>query len=275
MKTILIPTDFSDNAWKAAGYAANLHRNIPCCFVIVHAYYVPGVVLEIDVSAYIASRTKEINDKMIQIQQEFEEFDHHPDTTVEIVARYGIASQIIEDQAKNYFADMVVMGTKGISNVPNVLMGSTSVEVVNTVKCPIICIPERAEIAPPMHIMLATDYNNTANLDKLLVVKELAETNNSRIDVVNVKAGLKTQVQDNEKMENLVLDNFFGDIEQEFFDLEEDDVELAILNFAHQKGVDLIVLINRSRSFWENLFHKSVTHKLEFLSDIPLLILKD
>lgn len=38
MKKILLPTDFSDNAWNAIVYALNFFRNESCTFFILHTY---------------------------------------------------------------------------------------------------------------------------------------------------------------------------------------------------------------------------------------------
>lgn len=275
MKTVLLPTDFSDNAWKAASYAANLYRGIPCRFVMIHAYYTSGIILEVDISKYISTMIKDINRQMTSVQRAFEEFDHHPETTIETVSRYGVAANVIDDQAKNNFADMIVMGIKGNSNISNVAIGSTAIEVISDVKCPVICIPERAEITPPEHIMLATDYNNVTNLKKLLVLKEIAEMHNSGISIVHVKEEVKVPVAVEDELEPLVLHNFFGETVHEYFEEQEDAVEVGILNFAHRKNVDLIVLLNRDRTFWDGLFHRSITKKVELQSDVPLLVLKD
>lgn len=275
MKTILIPTDFSDNAWRAASYAANLYRGISCRFVIVHGYHAPGVMVEADISEYISSMTKTISEQMVKFEQEFNEFDLHPDSKIEIVARYGVPSSVILNQAKNHFADVIIMGTTGISNNRNIILGSTAIAIMEEVSCPVIYIPEKTEISTPDHIMFATDYNNVTNLSELLLVKEIAEQHNSKISIVNVKKDKRVPVPAEDGMEGLVLHNFFGNIEHDYFDHEEDDVETGILNFARQKQVDLIVTLKRDRSFWKNIFHRSVTKGLSLHSDIPLLLLKD
>ena len=40
MKNILVPTDFSDNAWDALTYAIRMYDDIPCCFYILNTYEV-------------------------------------------------------------------------------------------------------------------------------------------------------------------------------------------------------------------------------------------
>jgi nucleotide-binding universal stress UspA family protein len=123
--------------------------------------------------------------------------------------------------------------------------------------------------------MFTTDYHNLNNLNKLVELKEIAETNDAKISIVNVKTDLKVKVPVEDGMEGLVLHNFFGAVPNEFYDIQADDVEEGILNFAHQKEVNLIVMINRNITYWKSIFHKSLSKGTALHSSIPLLILKD
>ena len=38
MKTILLPTDYSENAWNAIAYALNLFKNETCTFYLLNTY---------------------------------------------------------------------------------------------------------------------------------------------------------------------------------------------------------------------------------------------
>ena len=119
MKTILIPTDFSDNAWKATGFAANIYRDTPCRFILFHAYYMGGSVLEADVPHIIADRSKEINRDLTKIKEAFLEFDHHDDTKIEAIARYGEVPDAVAEIVKNKFVDLTIVGTKEAGNNQN------------------------------------------------------------------------------------------------------------------------------------------------------------
>jgi len=273
MKTIVIPTDFSNNAWKAAGYAANIFRNIPCRFIIFHAYHKAGSVLEADIAHIIAERSENINGELEKIKSGFEEFDHHPDTVVEITARYGDPEIEIVKEVKNEYADLIVMGKAGASQ--NMTLGSLTTQILIDLPCPVICIPENSEIVPPKHIMFATDYHNLTSLDQLFLIKDIANLNESNISIVNVKKDLEVPTSVDDGLEGLVLHNFFGEIPHEYFNQEHKEVEEGILNFAHQKDVDLIVMMNRTRKFWEDLFHHSMSQLVGVHSDIPLIVLKD
>lgn len=274
MKTILIPTDFSDNAWKAAGYAANLYPDVPSEFVFVHAFYEPSAIIEADIPAIISSRTKGISDQLSHIEKEFREFDLHPNSSVKTVARYGVASNVILDLAREEHAEVIIMGTTGASINENVVLGSTAMAVLETSLCPVLCIPADTKLTPPHHIMFATDHNYVSNLNELVFLKEIAELQKAKISIVNIKAITPIPVSANHQVEGTVLHNFLGDVEHTFFEQQSADVESGILNFANQKEIDLIVTLKPERGFWERVFHRSVSDGLGLHSNIPVLVLK-
>jgi nucleotide-binding universal stress UspA family protein len=275
MKTILIPTDFSDNAWKAVGFTANIYRDIPCRFILFHAYYMGGSILEADVPHIIADRSKEINRDLAKIKEAFLEFDHHDDTKIEAIARYGEVPDAVAEIVKNKFVDLIILGTKGAGNNQDAVLGSSTLGVLENLPCPVICVPFESSLTGLEHIMFATDYHNLNNLNKLLELKEIAESNGANVSIVNVTTDLKAKVIVEDEMEILVLHNFFGVVPNEFHDIESDDIEEGILNFAQQKEVNLIVMMNRNITYWKGLFHKSLSKDTALHSNIPLLILKD
>jgi nucleotide-binding universal stress UspA family protein len=240
----------------------------------VHAFYLPSAIVEIDIAEHISSMSKGINDQMSDFEKAFREFDIHPESTIKTVARYGIPSNMIQEQERDNFADVIIMGTTGSSISKNVVLGSVAIAVLDKASCPVICIPEKTELAPPNHIMFATDYNNVSNLEELLFLKEIAELHNARISIVNIEVDKPVNVSVEDEVEGIVLHNFFGEIEQNYFVHQDEDVETGILNFSNQKRIDLIVTMKREHGFWKNIFHQSVTQGLGLHSNIPLLVLK-
>jgi nucleotide-binding universal stress UspA family protein len=275
MKTIIIATDFSKNAWRAAGYAAKIYRKIPCRFILFHVYYEGESLVKEDVPHIIASKSEEINKDLTKTKNEFQELVHHIDTTVEGRALYGEIAKTIVNEAKNQFADLIIIGTKGTGNKQTTVVGSSTLAILDDLPCSVICVPIDTRLTGLNHIMFATDYHNIDNLSRLVQLKEIAEANGSRISIVNIMKNLKVPVPIENGMDGLVLHNFLGVIPNEFYNHQADDIEAGILNFANQKEVNMIVMINREKTFWEGLFHKSISKDTALNSTLPLLILKD
>ena len=77
----------------------------------------------------------------------------------------------------------------------------------------------------------------------------------------------KTEVRDQMKKQ---LEN----IPHTFSYAHHADVEEGIMQYSHDNNIDMICVIPQSYSFIEELFHKSLTKKMVFHSDIPLLVIK-
>ena len=275
MKIITIASDFSDNAWKAAAYGANIYSNTPCHYVILHAYHVSSGIVEVDIANIISSMSAKVNDQLMAFKSSFEELRHHRDTTFEYVSRFGETSHVIMEVAKANFSDLVILGTRGTANNWSFAFGSTTVDLISIAPFPVLAIPAEGKLEPIQQLMLATDYENVENMDTLAAVKEIAELNNSEIFVVNVRKNEKAAAGDEQGMQGLALHNFFGDIPHEYFDVVDANIDTGLLSFAEQNNVDLIVLINREKKFWEKLFHGSVSVKMGLDSSVPLLVLRD
>lgn len=273
MKTIILPTDFSNNAWKAAVYAVTVFRDTPCRFILFHVFSEPEKILETDVAYAISTRTKRIYVELNKIKNGLEDFDHHIDTTFETSARYGTEVSTIVQATKNQFADLIVMGRTGSNS--SEAAGSLTIQLLTELPCPVICIPENSELTSPEHIMLATDYQDFIYHNQLNIVTDIAHQNKSRISIVNIKKDILAPVPIDNALEGFALHNFLDEIPHEYFDHEEEEVEEGILNFAHQKNVDLIVMMSRKRKFWEDLFHISISRTVGIHSDLPLLVIKE
>ena len=55
--------------------------------------------------------------------------------------------------------------------------------------------------------------------------------------------------------------------------VECNDIAEGLNRFAKEKEADLMVMTTGKRNFFEELFHKSMTHKMVYNSEIPLLVM--
>ena len=275
MKTVIIPTDFSDTAWKAASYAANLYHKTPCHFVLLTAYDIPQIALESPDPGMMTTKARESHRAMADFLEQFTQFEHHADSKFDIISRFGKASDIISAQVEQTNADVVVMGTNGIGERVGAFLGTTASATIRKAECPVLCIPGGIDLQEPRHIMFSTDYKHVDELSALDEFRAIARDHQSKVSIVNIRATQKAAVSVEEGMEGLVLHDYLDDVDHEYFDRAGDAPEQAILDFAHQREVDLIVMLKRDRNFFERLIHSSVSRQVALHTDLPLLILKE
>ena len=163
MRTVLIPTDFSDNAMHAIAYALRLYKCERTTFYLLHAYadevYGPfrknnGASLE---EQKIAIQ-KNV-DKLLQgLVEKLKEKEQNPKHSYEAVSSFESLVDAVNDFANQINIDLIIMGTQGQTANKKITFGSHTVQVFKYVQCPVLAIPENYVYEQPKKILFPTDY---------------------------------------------------------------------------------------------------------------------
>jgi nucleotide-binding universal stress UspA family protein len=139
IKTILVPTDFSDGSDEAVQYAAMVARTLKARIVLVHAIqpYTYGMTETFNlVDHYTALKT--IAGPMLdQVRKTLVK----QGVSVETDLLTGPAHSEIIEKARRAKADLIVMGTHGRTGVEHFLLGSVAEKVVRLSACPVLTVP--------------------------------------------------------------------------------------------------------------------------------------
>jgi len=276
MKRIILPTDFSDNAYNAICFAINLFEEEECTFYLLHTYtpaiyqaeYVlhsPGQIGLGDI--YQENSLTELKDLKKQIISEFNNKKH----TFMVHSAFNTLVDEIVDTARNENADMVIMGTQGATGAKEILIGTNTVHVIKKACCPVIAIPPNFKYETPKEILFPTDLGIDYQEEQLSALKSLAKQHFSRIDVLHVSSGYAlSEVQSKNKAK---LDGIFDQIAHLFHEMPNQEVITAINNFQQKNKVNLLVMIQNRHTFLERLFIEPVIKKLGFHVTIPFMVI--
>lgn len=147
LETILIPTDFSEDAELAIAAATRLlpAGGTKARLILLHAYHLPfeytaygAVPTSFD---YLADAEGEALEQLKTKAADLAE----EGLTVEVVAKEGYPPDVIVGEAKAAQADLIAMGTQGRSAIANLLLGSTAERVVQHAECPVLTVPRPAD----------------------------------------------------------------------------------------------------------------------------------
>lgn len=154
IETIMVPVDFSENALLAVDYAIKLGKRFGSRILLVHVYHFP-VELLTDWSAYgtlggsgelLEALRKEREEQMAALARE------KSASGLQIDARVleGTPFSELVKAARNESADLLIMGTRGLTGIKHVLIGSTAEKVVRKAPCPVLVLkPENFEFHMP------------------------------------------------------------------------------------------------------------------------------
>jgi len=276
MKRIILPTDFSDNAYNAICYAINLFKEEECTFYLLHTYtpaiyqaeYVlhsPGQIGLGDI--YQENSLTQLKDLKKQLIAEFNNKKH----TFMVHSAFNTLVDEIVETSMNENADMVVMGTQGATGAKEILIGTNTVHVIKKACCPVIAIPPNFKYETPKKILFPTDLGIDYQEEQLRALAFLAKQHVSRIDVLHISTGYDLS---EEQLKNKAkLEGIFGRIAHLFHEMPNQEVITAINNFQQKNKVNFLVMIQNRHTFFERLFIEPVIKKLGFHVTIPFMVI--
>lgn len=273
MKQILIPTDFSDNAWKATVYALKLFANQKCVFYLLHSAPIKS------------SRISSFSNKLSRVMQENAVKDlKHLQERIEktyananhnfkvLTSSHGI-EQAVSIAVGNHDIDLVVMGTKGATGAKEMFLGSNTIEIIGgTSKCPVLAIPDTTEYKELKNIGFSSDLNRLYSDVELEPIKELASIHGSILNIFHIKTEKDLS---NLQQENLdALQMFIENVESKYHEFPHyTNKTNEIIDFINEKNIDVLAMIKYKHSFFENLFREPVIKNLGHQLAIPLLVI--
>lgn len=275
MKKILLPTDFSENAYNAAKYAVQLFNGEECIFYLLNTY--TPVLYDNEYLVYSAAqptlteiyRNKSLKglDRVVRrIKRNFKNDKHH----FEKLSSFNLLNDEIKDLVQEKEIDLVVMGTKGATGAEEILFGTHTVHAIKKVKCPLLAIPSHYEFKPPKNILFPTDYE--AEIPKLLqILMEIAGTNSSTIHILHVYFGVN--LNPTQTSRKRALGRAFKQIDHHFYNITEKGVTRAIYDFQEENDIDMLAMVNNKHSFFENLLFTPVVNEIGFNVKVPFLVI--
>lgn len=270
MNTILLPTDFSDNAFNAIKYAMAFFKGEPSRFLLIHAYEEPhgsaGMLVSIrEMMKEGAQQDLEgVMEKITSLAPE----KHHQ---FEALAVYGSTTETIIDMAKNKRADMIVMGTQGASGLKERFIGSNTADLIRKASCPIIAVPENVVFERPDRIALATDFLPISDPEILTPLLDIVQHFKTHLMVVHAHQNGVFNADTGEVKESVQLQEQFKFIHDSYHYIKSEDPLKSIAGFIEENNVNMLAMITRNHSFYERIFHPSSVEKMAFHTQIPLL----
>lgn len=139
-KKILCPVDFSEFSKVALRQAAMLAKQMGGTLGVFHAYQNPAYILPM--SGYVGPTADMIGRLRQQLTEELEGLartcEEEQGVKAEIAMREDIPYKAICDFAKEWNADVVVMGTHGRTGLAHALTGSVAERVVRMAPCSVL-----------------------------------------------------------------------------------------------------------------------------------------
>ncbi|TWF44958.1 nucleotide-binding universal stress UspA family protein [Chitinophaga polysaccharea] len=277
MKTILVPTDFSDTAYNAATYALSLARNLGTTrIVLYHAYELIVPIPDIPTMIPMVNPDDLRAASIEGLEKMKKELDTlvPPGSTLVTRADNTLLAATIEEVCKNEAADLIVMGITGGSKLEEVLVGSNTIDVVKNTSYPVLIVPGGAKYKPIEKIVFAVDLRKIAETTPVEPLKKLLHIFNAELHVINIDHESRHFSTDT-PFETMLLDTLLEDFNPVYHFIDNPDVVEGIVEFAEENKADIILAIPKKHGLFEGIFKRSRTSKLAYQTHLPLLTLHE
>jgi len=187
MKTILIPTDFSDNATHAAKYGYQFAKQVKSNIILCNAFIVPVEMPQASMVAWPMYEYDEIiescQNDLKMLKSDLEKQDQSgfkPAIICENEA--GALQDVVSELVAKHDIGLVIMGTHGGSGLSGLILGNHSRRMIDNTTKPLLLIPPKTKYSPVRKIAFATDMENIAgDLDAIFELIDFARYLNAEI----------------------------------------------------------------------------------------------
>lgn len=270
MKTILVPTDFSEAADNALKVAKSIAQKTKATIHLANFYSIPVADYsypEISMPAEIMEEVrKSATEGVEKLAANLNAEGFSATSTVEM----GMVSDEIVELGNKLEADLIIMGTTGASGILNKIIGSNAARVMQRTMRPIILVPQDAAFDGIDKVVYLDQLkeDDTAVLSKLFAFADELGVNN--IKLLNVNTGFFFQPVNEHLL--IQLDRAFGLERIKLETVDGADVKEGIDHYLENHQIDLVVMSTHKKTLLERIFSGSNTNEMALYSKVPLLV---
>lgn len=270
---ILIPIDFSDTALLALDHATFMAKLFNAEVILLHVVETltfttvvsdsyPGVEMEKTAQKTVAQQLESL------AKENFEKQGLSYKTKVAVGRIYVEIVKI----AKEVNADVIIMGTHGVTGVKEFFIGSNAYRVVSESSCPVITVQSHAKEIGFKNIVLPIDDSITSR-QKVNHAIEIAKRYGATISIAGLVTDDDPLSMGKFEVKINQVEDFIRKHEVPFTAkiIKGENVAKMTLNYAYEINADLIIIMSEQDPDLTGLFMGPFAQQLVNHSKIPVM----
>jgi nucleotide-binding universal stress UspA family protein len=273
MKTLLFPTDFSDNANRALEYAVEIAALTGAGLNLLHVY---TPVLSKDnvysnlIADEVADARHEAYEKLKIITDTISQ--DYPTVTCKAQVNVGEPVAEILNVSSECKAELIIMGTLGVSKLSKMIFGSNTAAIIEKSECPVLAVPAGCTYRVPGRILFATTFS-FKDLEGVKKLALIAEAFKSEIILGHVDVSIDEDSDETTSMENFMKEVMAVTSYPKIYSkiVSDHNVSMGLDKIIEESAIDLFALSTHKRTWFEKIYNPSLTKKIMLHTYIPLL----
>lgn len=275
MKNILIPTDFSNNAYNAIFHGAELMKGEQCTFHLLNVYNEHTLLQSKNGTGKNLTQQllDESNEGLQNVYHRIKLDQPDEQHVFKAISKKGYLADVISRIIEDKQIDLVIMGNSGRSEIEAIFLGSSVLDTIGKIKqCPILTIPKEIDFTSPKEIAFVTDFVRNYDAGLLEPLLFIAKQYKSKICVMHIN---EEEVLDgNQEMNRSVLLKYLSHLEYSLHWMPLfKNKATTIHTFLDELSIDMLAMVNYPHSFLDRITHEPVIKRVAFDLDIPFLII--
>lgn len=273
MNTILVPVDFSKYSEYALEVAASIARKHQAEIVLLHMMGLPESFLnknekdEVFNAIYFMKLTR----------NKFKEFlnkDYLKGLEVSTAVKSQKVFSEINEVAEEYAADLIVMGSHGVTGIAEAFIGSNTEKVVRTSNIPVLVIKEPMPDFEILKPVLLTDFEPKSK-DAFNRAIKFFKTFGVQPSILFIN--IPEKFMNTEKMHALASEFFEdeilndGKLKDSVIFYDDYSTEMGIFNFCRHNEVDIIGIPTHGRKGLSHFIYGSLGEDVANHAEIPVV----
>lgn len=270
MKTILVPTDFSDHALYALKVAASIAKKINAELKLVHVNNMPSEYSE---NYYYEEFYDQIKTQATEVLNKLanSEFLKGIKISKHFIADMLLWEVVKDKRFKN--VDLIVLGSHGKSGFSKVFIGSNTEKVVRLAEPPVLTIKNEFKEFNIQKIVFASNFyeESYAAYNKIKFFADLYKAHIKLLKVITPKEFEPTPISRNlmeEFADKFNLANYSSNI------YNAQSIEKGITDYSNEVDADLIAIETHGRTGIAYLINGSLAEDVVKQEDRPVLSIK-
>ncbi|WP_346210596.1 universal stress protein [Gelidibacter algens] len=182
----------------------------------------------------------------------------------------------VSEVAEEHNADLIIMGSHGVSGFTEVFVGSNTEKVVRHSKIPVLVIKQKPGNLNFETVVFASDFSDESVSAYIKASKILQDSSKIHLLYVNVSGeNFKSTAEMEQQVANFLMkaDGNMNQLNNVHY-VSDYSIEKGILNFSNLVGADLIMMPTHGRKGLAHFFEGSISEDLANHANLPVMTFK-
>lgn len=271
---LLVPTDFSENAWQATLYAAHLATRYQWGVHLLHAYQpltsaFAGQQFNEEMRGHANNdAVSEIDAVAARLAAQF------PKLPITSACVQGALANVLPELVTSENIKFVVMGTRGASGIKSIVLGSNTFDVIQRSPVGVLAVPDNYSGFKLEKIGLLSNFKES----EVDLLQTFISRTSASLEVVLLhvdEPGKSTDEGDANYWAEAVrkrsgIEKISYRVDQASARLDSDaSVPKCIEHLTNEENIDLLLVSYNRRSFFKQLFAKNLTRSIAYNLTVP------